>query len=144
MLRRQEPTKRRLQRREPAPRKRAFERQEDRIAEALPGGKKTPGSGCGWAPSKKGDATGDIWRAEGKQRVKPGAASISIKRADLDKIDFEALKMHQVSVFVFGFDSDDYDRASFRLADAKAMMAIVTAVRRGEYDEAARLAENLV
>lgn len=100
------------------------------------------GSGNQWNPSKKGDASGGIWRAEGKTRAKPGARSITIKLDDIEKIDRQALTMHQVPVFVFGFDGND--QAAFKLEDAKTIMHIVAFVRRGEYDEAARLAENLV
>ena len=143
-IQRREPeSKHRLQRREKPERRKAFQRQEDATADAIPGGRKTVGSGNQWNPSKKGDATGDIWRAEDKVRAKKGARSITIKQDDLDGIDHQAMRMHQVSVFVFGF-SDGYNRASFRMDDAKIIMHIVSLVRRGEDDEAARLAETLV
>lgn len=144
MLRRREPEpKKRLNRREKTQKRKAFQVQEERTADAIPSGRTTVGSGNQWNPSKKGDASGGIWRAEDKVRAKEGARSITIKRDDLEKIDHEALTMRQLSVFVFGF-SDGYDRASFRLEDAKTIMHIIAFVRDGEYAEAARLTENLV
>ena len=143
LKRRQPESQHRLQRREKPEKRKAFQVQEDRAADAIPSGRKMVGSGNQWNPSKKGDVAGDIWRGEAKVRAKEGARSITIRRDDLEEIDHQAMTMRQVSVFVFGF-SDGYDRVSYRLEDAKTIMHVVTLVRQGEYAEAARLAENLV
>lgn len=135
--------KRRLQRRETAPTKKAWERQEDRLAEAIPKGRRTPGSGNGWSPSKKGDVSGELFRGEGKTRAKAGARSITVKRDHLEGIEHQARTMRQVPVFDFGFD-DEYDWLAFVRDDARTLMHIAALVRRGDYDAARDLAEGLV
>jgi len=146
-LDRQPPERSRLTRQE-SKQARPHDAQEARAADALPDGKRTPGSGCGWSPSKKSDATGHLFRSECKTVEDAGAKSITILRADLAKAKAEALMMDQCPAFVFGWPgkawNDGEDWVAFPLARAKALMQMASCLSRGDYDGAIEWLEGVV
>lgn len=138
MLSRRPPNTSRPERRQPTKAK-GWEKQEEQIEKALPGGKRTPGSGCSRRASRKSDVVGHFARAEGKTT---GASSIRVEKSYLQKIVSEALP-DRLPVFVFGFD-DHEDWGSVRLSDLKCMLETVNAARRGDHDAAQEFAERLI
>lgn len=141
---RQPPKTRHITKRRRGTKKRPHEAQEAATVAALPGGTATPGSGCGRRPSRKSDAVGRLFRAECKTVEDPDAKTIRLQRADLEKIEGEAMTTRMVPCMTFGWPGDrPYNWMAFRLADAEAMMAVVDAVRRGDMDGAVRNVERL-
>jgi len=130
-----------MNRRFRGPHRPTHETQEEAAAAALPSGKRTPGSGCGWRPSRKGDASGDLFRASCKTRAKPNAKTIRVKREDLEEIVGQALAMGECPVFVFGWEG--FDWAAFPLRRAELLMKAAAAVMDGDPGEALRLLEGL-
>lgn len=127
MLSRRAPNTARPERSQPKPRA-GWQKQEDSIEAAIPGGKKTPGSGCSRRASRKSDVIGHFARAEGKST---GKKSIRIERAFLQKITSEALP-DRIPVFVFGFDGDDW--GAVRLADMRVLLSLASMALEGRTD----------
>lgn len=129
-----------LQRRQAAVEK-SWQKQERRLAEAVPGGELVRGSGCSTRASRKSDVTGKWARGEAKTTSKK---SIPVTRAHLDKIRSEALMNGQTPVFAFGFDDDDRrprdDWLAFPLPVAHSLMALADAVLENNIEEARELA----
>jgi hypothetical protein len=121
----------------------AWQKQEARTAEAVPGGRVVPGSGCSTRASRKSDVEGTWVRAEDKTTgIK--ARGFRVTREHLAKIEHEASNQttQQIPAFVFGFDNEQ-DWMAFRLNDAATLMAVVEAVASGDVKEARELAEML-
>jgi hypothetical protein len=121
-----------------------WERQEADLARAVPGGRRTPGSGSGDRASRKGDVIGRFCRVEGKET---GQLSISVKRAFLSKIAQEARSAGQMPAFGFAFDFGTaaplWNWLAFELSDAQAMLEVLDAVRDGRLDDAREWARRL-
>jgi len=123
---------------------RSHELQEQATADAVPDGKLVKGSGCARLPKSKSDVVGDMWRAEDKTCEDPNAKSFRVQRGDLQKIATEAFHTQKVPLLVFGWPGNPReDWAAFRLKDAEAMMHAISALRRGDVNEAIRQAERL-
>lgn len=123
------------------PRRRGFEVQEARAAEAHPGGKLTRGSGCSPHPAHKGDSVGDYFRQECKTTERDYAKSISIKRAWLEKIQGEARATGLKPMLVFGFGPDPdhierYDWMAFPIEVGEAMTRACAELLAGNVKEA--------
>lgn len=121
-------------------RKRGFEVQEQRAAEAH-GGQLTRGSGCSRRPSQKGDSVSEFFRASSKTTEKAGAKSIRIERSWLTEIDAQARATGHRAMLNFGFSADAAnpereDWIAFPLLVAKDMMQAVIALQRGDFDAA--------
>lgn len=117
--------------------------QEDRAALAVPGGRRTPGSGSSWRPSRRSDIVGERWRAQSKTTSKP---SIRVVRDDLATITREARETGRLPALVFGFDDGGAGRedwVAFPIGDAQALMQIAVALEAGDVDGARRAAAAL-
>jgi hypothetical protein len=126
----------------------SYKAQEKRAARVV-GGRQTAGSGNSKRVSHKGDAVGDLVRAEAKTTCK---ASLSIKRAWLEKIRREARETDKVPALMFGFDLPtpglctenprDYlggrceDWMAFPASVAEALLKIADAVQHGDHGRA--------
>lgn len=110
---------------------------EKRIAAAVPGGKVVRGSGSSTRPSRKSDVTSDEFQMEGKLRQKVGAKSISLKRETLLKVIKEARDTGRTPGVAFGFDGAvPIEFFAFQVEDARALMEVVSAVNKGEWNGA--------
>ena len=145
MLDRKPPQEEKLNRRQEERPRPAWDRQEERTAEAIPGGRRIPGSGCSRRASRKSDVMSDWVRAEDKTTSKD--AGIRVTREHLDKIKGEAMSHGQVPAYVFGFDRSDrgprQDWMAFPLATASGMMSVVNAILNGDHAEAEEQARRL-
>lgn len=136
----------RLERRKADRKRPAWDVQEERTAEAIPGGKRVPGSGCSRRASRKSDVAGEWVRAEDKTTSQD--KGLRVTRVMLDKINGEALVNGQIPAFAFGFDysaknGPRQDWLAFRMSDAACMMSVVDAILQGDIEQAQELARRI-
>jgi hypothetical protein len=110
---------------------------EARVAEAVPGGQRTRGSGCSPHASRKSDVVSDLWRVEAKSTE--DAASLSVKVEWLAKVKAEADATTPRRLPVFAFDISGEAWMAYPEHTAKYMMRIIDAIKRGEVAEARAL-----
>jgi hypothetical protein len=119
------------------PRRRGFEVQEQRAADAHPGGVRVRGSGCSTRPDRKGDSVGDIFRVSAKTTAK---ASLRVERAWWEEIAQQAQATGHVPMLVVGFDAGPRqgrcDVACFDLRTAEHMTKALAALLAGEMGQA--------
>ena len=123
-----------------------WDEQEEVTEAAVPGGKRTPGSGSSRRSARKGDVVAELWRVEDKTTACTDRA-LRVARDDLEKIRAEARREGQNPALVFGFDRAGglprEDWMAYPLPVAKLLMSVVDAIIKGDVDEATELAEML-
>lgn len=126
-------------------RKRGFEVQEERSAEAH-GGVRTRGSGSSCRTSQKGDSVSDYFRASDKTTEKAGAKSIRLERSWLREIETQAQATGHRPMLTFGFSADKAnptrdDWIGFPYIVAKHLMQASIKLAEGDVEEAQAHAE---